>query len=325
MPRVISSIDIGKYLACILIVVLHCHPLDSFPELDYYLTCFCRIAVPFFVLSSSYFFFRGSKDIRLYIRRLLVLYLCWFILELPDTIHRFFFESERSLAYNCFLFFRGLLINSTFHASWFITALWQGVLIVWWLSKRINQYVLYAIGIVCFLIACMWSMYREVIDGTVIWPAFKAFGIVFAPANSFIVAIPYCIIGKYIAEHPNLSIKRPGILFPLFFIMALEVLLCRNIGWMSDCYLSLILVCPILFLLCLNWDVAIRPDFSKYLRNCSILIYLLHLPIKNLLTAYTQLPMYGTYTFFLVFICSMLFATLFIIASERIRFLKYFY
>ena len=308
-----------------MIVVLHCRPLSAYPHLDYFLTGICRIAVPFFFIASSYFFFKSDKNIWTFVKRLLLLYFAWFIIELPLTIQRFFIDTDKSLLYNCFLFFRGLFINSTFYASWFITALWQGVLIVWWLSKRINYKWLFGIGIICFILACMWSMYRETINGTVIWPYFKVFGVLLAPSNSFIVAIPYCIIGKYLAEHPNLSIKRKGAVIPISLILALELWLCRDIGYMSDSYFSLILISPFLFLLLLNWDVSINPTISKYLRNCSILIYLLHLPVLNLLNSNLDTPLSGFALLSLVLFCSLFLATIIISASKIVRILRYLY
>lgn len=325
MSRIISSIDLGKFFASILIVVVHCRPLSVYPQMDYYLTGLCRIAVPFFFIASSYFFFKSEKDIWTFVKRLLLLYLAWFVIELPLTVQRFFIDTDNSLLYNCFLFFRGLFINSTFYASWFITALWQGVLIVWWLSKKINNKWLFGIGIICFIIACMWSMYRETINGTVIWPFFKVLGVLLAPSNSFIIAIPYCIIGKYFAEHPNLRINKPAAIIPIVMILALELWLCRNIGYMSDSYFSLIVICPILFLFLLNWDISFNPTISKFLRNCSILIYLLHLPVLHLLNTHLHSPLSGFALLSVVFLCSLFFASIIIFASKKIRILKYLY
>lgn len=326
MSKAIHSIDIWKFISCTLIVLLHCRPLSSHPLSDYFLTCFCRIAVPFFFIASSFFYFRSGKDIGAFVKRLLILYLCWFIIELPLTIPRFFVNNDNSFYYNSFLFIRGLLINSTFHASWFITALWQGVLIVWWLSKKISTKSLYLIGGFCFLLACSLSMYRELFSQTAIWPILRYIGIFLAPANSFIIAIPYCIMGKFFAEHQDYQVKYKGLYLTAGVLLAcLEVWLCRDIGYMSDVYLSLFLISPCIFLIVLNWEIQINPSVSKYLRNCSILVYLLHLPILYLLTTYTSLPKGTPMILVCVFFCSMLLASLIIWASKKIPQLRYLY
>lgn len=326
MPKLLPSIDFWKFVSCLLIVILHCHPLASNQLADYYLTCFCRIAVPFFFISSSFFFFRSGKDIRLFVKRLLILYLCWFILELPQTITRIFIYNDNSFYYNLFIFIRGLLINSTFPASWFITALWQGVLIVWWLSKKVDKRLLCIIGISCFILACSLSMYRGLMEHTPAWPLLKLVGALLAPANSFIVAIPYCIIGKFFAEGQFKAVKNKGfLLLGSLAIGALEAYSCRSFGYMTDVYLSLILISPCIFMIILDWDLQMNPELSKYLRNCSILVYLLHLPILYFFRDHALVSAGSPAMFVSVFFCSLAIATLIIIASKKIHVLRYLY
>lgn len=326
MSKIVSSIDLSKFVASLLIVVLHCHPFEAFQQTDYYITTLCRIALPFFFIASSYFYFKGNKSIWVFIKRLLILYTCWFLIELPLTIYRFFINTDNSLLYDSFLFTRGLLINSTFFASWFITALWQGVLIVWWLSRRLSDKVLFAIGLLCFLLACSWSMYREVFIQTPLWPVLRYIGIFLAPSNSFIVAIPFCIIGKYFADHPDIRVKYPGIFIPiLLLIVVLEIWLCRPIGYMSDTYLSLILICPCIFLSILHWNLWLSQEVSKTIRNCSILIYLLHLPIRYLIGKFSSIPESGAIMFAIVLPCSIFLALIIVQASKRYHVLRYLF
>lgn len=326
MSKLVPSIDLWKFISCILIVFLHCHPLASNQMADYYLTCFCRIAVPFFFISSSFFFFRSGKDIRFFVKRLLILYLCWFIIYLPQTITRIFVNNDNSIYYNSFVFIRGLLIDGTFPASWFITALWQGVLIVWYLSKKTNRKVLYIIGVFCFLLACSRSMYRGFFERDSFWLPLRLFGTIFVPAFSFIVAIPYCIIGKLFADNIFNVVRNKGLfLLASLCIGVLEVYLCRHIGYMTDVYLSLILISPCIFMIILDWDLQMNPELSKYLRNCSILVYLLHLPILYFFRDHALVSAGSPAMFVSVFFCSLAIATLIIIASKKIHVLRYLY
>ena len=73
------GIDIAKFLCAILVVAIHTHPLQYGTTLDYYFNCFCRIAVPFFFVSSSYFYYTKGGQIVKSLRRLLILYMCWFV------------------------------------------------------------------------------------------------------------------------------------------------------------------------------------------------------------------------------------------------------
>ena len=99
-----------------------------------------------FLLQQLYLFKRG-KSIRDYIKRMLSLYLVWFIIEIPFVYFRFFHHQELFPATKDFIV--GLLFHNTFFASWFIIASWQAMLIVWLLAKRSNM-VLYLTGLASF-------------------------------------------------------------------------------------------------------------------------------------------------------------------------------
>ena len=169
-------------------------------------------------------------------------------------------------------------------------------------------------------------MYRGLLEHTQSWPVFKILGSILMPPNSFIIAIPYCIIGKYFADHPTVSIKHNGLL--LLFSLSLgvlEVYFCRNIKYITDVFLSLLLICPCIFYFVLNWKIQINKSFSTFLRNCSILVYLTHIPILFLLKTYTPLSTGGFMLLFTVFSCSMILSTFIQLASKRIPLLRYLY
>ena len=328
MARLIQSLDLAKFIGALLIVAMHCHPFISYPGLDYWFTALCRVAVPFFFITSSYLFFSSGKSIWDFVKRLLILYLCWFIIELPLTVYRFFIDTEESFFYNCFLFFRGLFVNSTFQASWFITALWQGTLIVWWLSRKIGRKGLVIVGVLCFVVACAWSMYRNLLTGLPGWHAFKIFGILLAPSNSFIVAVQYIVAGKLIAEGAERKVNRKtlGLVCTGAVMVWLgEIFLCRNICYMSDAYLSLILICPLLFVALLRTEMNLSPDVSKFLRNSSILIYLLHLPLSYIFVKVGLLTGEGLSMTLLVMLVSVCLAFTIVALSKKWPKMKYLF
>lgn len=145
---VYTSIDLFKFIAASLIVCIHTRPFYANPSLDLYWTeVICHTAVPFFFCFSSYIFFKRGKSIGDYIKRMLSLYLVWFIIEIPFVYLRFFHHQELLPATKEFIV--GLLFHNTFFASWFITASWQAMLIVWLLAKRSTK-VLYLTGLASF-------------------------------------------------------------------------------------------------------------------------------------------------------------------------------
>lgn len=135
-----NSIDLFKFIAAILVVAIHTHPFGENPDVDYYFTCFCRIAVPFFFITTSFFFFRKAKpDIKAYTKRLSILYLLWFIIELPLVYYRFFVAFDHPLPIQILNLFRSLFFSNTWAASWYIMASIIAVNIVYFLSRKINN------------------------------------------------------------------------------------------------------------------------------------------------------------------------------------------
>ena len=137
-----KCIDIMKMIAAIAVVAIHSHPLAN-TDYDYIATCLCRFAVPFFFVVSSYFFFSNHrKSISAWTKRLSLLYVIWFVLETPYIVNHYFFGTERPLLLSFARFFIDLVFNNTFMASWYIMALVQSVLIVYYLDKRISRSVM---------------------------------------------------------------------------------------------------------------------------------------------------------------------------------------
>ncbi len=86
----LASVDLFKLIAAIMVVAMHSHAFIQNANLDYWLTCLCRIGVPFFFVVGSYFYFKSNKPISKYIKRLLILYIAWFIIEIPLIYEQFF-------------------------------------------------------------------------------------------------------------------------------------------------------------------------------------------------------------------------------------------
>ena len=322
-----DAVDVFKFIAALLVVALHTRPFHPLEGWNYYFSCLCRIAVPFFFIFSSFIFYKKEKRIEDYVKRMLILYGCWFVIESPLIIRNFFIIPNRPFSEELLLFLRGLFINSTFPASWFITASWQGMLIVFLLSKKINWKGLFVLGFLCYISSLPGTMYYGLISGTSFYKYYwYGYNIIFCPANSFITAIPFIVIGKYLAEN-NLTISRRLNLLLLLCALCLgivETVLCHDSYYMNDTFLSLLLFCPLLVLLLLNSSIRIPTKVSRFFRKSSILIYLVHLPVFSLLRAQSFVD-FGFRGFIITGVTSVVFSAFIILLSNRFRFLKYLY
>lgn len=320
------AIDLFKWIAAFLVASMHSAPFIQNETVNYFFTCFCRIAVPFFFVFSSFIFFKRKRDIVPFIKRLLLLYLFWFVLESPIVYYNFFVAPEGPLIKKILIFLRGLFINSTFPGSWFITALWQGVLIVWWLSKRISNKWLFVLGAFCILAPLPGTLYYGLIHNTPLQRPYWIFNMIFCPANSFITAIPYCIAGKYLAEMSKITASNKiGIFFFLAFLLGIiETTACKKSYYMSDTYIALYIFTPLLVLLLLSSRINLPTAITLYFRKTSILVYFLHLPIIFILQFFFQIEN-GSTCWLITIPTAIVLATIIYLLSLRIPLLKKLY
>ena len=156
-----NSLDLMKIIASILVVAIHAEPLNGLSK-DIVIDVFARVAVPFFFITSSFFFFKGYHDkqaLLRYIRCLALLYMFWFVVTLPITVLNSFIEPDTSFAHNLLRFIRGFFLGSTFRGSWFLMALMECISFIWLLSRRLHTPTLLFIGICMYTISVLFSSY----------------------------------------------------------------------------------------------------------------------------------------------------------------------
>ena len=280
-----SSIDIVKFLAALLVVAIHTRPFYSDAAVDYYFTCFCRVAVPFFFIATSFFFFRKENpDIKKYTKRLFTLYVIWFVIESPFVYQRFFVACDGSLSFQLLNFTRSLVFNNTWYASWYIMACIIGVNIIYWLSQKLNNGWLLAIGIIAYIVSLSCSSYSGAVDlllNEKMRYYHAAVSCFFMPANSFIVALLYVVLGKIVAEkvqQNQLPCKQKNLVLLVVsgLLLSVEVYLIKWSVSISDAFVFLPIFVLYGFLILLQTNISIQPHLARWLRSMSILIYILH-------------------------------------------------
>ena len=307
--KVYTSVDLFKFFAAALIVCIHTRPFYAHPTLDLYWTrLICQVAVPFFFCFSSYIFFKRGKSIKSYIKRMLSLYLVWFIIEIPFIYLRFFHHQPILPATKTFII--DLLFHNTFFASWFITASWQAMLIVWLLAKR-SETVTYLTGLAFF------GLFTYMVGGGNLLFLNDALKL-----PSFVQAVPYVTLGYFMAKHEGRPIKnKTGLLLLLLFLI-IAVLEVRF--FLPSATIGILPLTFILVLLLINNNFMENTPFVGFCRKSSILIYLLHGVIKHILVMVTEVG-YGPTMFMVTWTISVLFAYIIIKGSGKFSLLRKLY
>lgn len=163
-----GALDLAKFVAAILIIVLHTNPFGSYSGVISYglRSIVTVVAVPFFFITSGYLFFSKIETLKgkekdqyflKYIKRLVIMYLIWsaiyFVFVLINWI-RFGATYIDVLQYVKRFFFEG-----SYSTIWFLPALISSITITYLLRKKLSYAQISAIAIPFYVIACLGSSY----------------------------------------------------------------------------------------------------------------------------------------------------------------------
>ena len=274
-----NTIDMAKMAAALFVVAIHSQPFEGMAEVVV-INWLARLAVPFFFVASAFFFFRkpaDEQDWRHYVRRLAVLYLFWFVVELPITILHAFIETEHSFVVSLLCFVRRFFFGSTFSGSWFLMALMESVPLIFFLSKRFTLRSLFLAGCAAYAVVVLCTYYYFFLPAA--WQQVaKAMGHI---ETSFLSAFVFCVIGKFIAGHET-ELRRwkqaTWLCLSCLIISAAEVLTVDIVHAPSanDCYFMLIPTVFALFVVLLQHEVQNTAIHYRYWRKASTVFYFSH-------------------------------------------------
>ena len=290
--------DVLKFILALFILGIH-------TDLSFTLKPIFRLAVPLFFMMTSYFFFlkqsrldspqAKKNELKKYCKRILKLYLFWFVLLLPLTIffNKWYVGVGPGLLVDVV---QSFLFGNTFKASWFLMASLLSIMLVWYLSQRLKPGVMLIIGLVLYLFCCMTSNYFHLCERI---PYFTGFydgymSVFKKPYHSFPVAFVFVVIGKYLADHQAFISNRKLVwLIVISFITLLgECVLVMNNHWVSrgDCYISLLPLSVALFMMLGQNYVKVHANAMK-LRKCSTIIFCSHYSIALLVLHFLKSAM----------------------------------
>ncbi len=291
MKKVYSSLDIAKFVLSIAIVFLHINPLGE--QYGYLVYPVVRIAVPLFFMISSFLLFtkidsacsqkQERQFLLAFVKRNLTLYLSWFVVLLPLTlVYRDYFSE--GILNGLFEMLMSFLFGSTFSASWFIMALVIGATIIYFASKYIHNTITLIIAGFLYILCCLVSNYSGIFDTLTqtvnsIYP-YEIF-------NSFVVSLIWIFFGKIFA-HKYKNRKPFSYKKILLLVLSAALLFGEQIvitklecSRYNDCYFSLLLICPVVFSVLLDYNPSLK--HGKELRVFSTVTYCLHASLRFVL------------------------------------------
>lgn len=281
-----DSIDLMKFIAAILVVALH---TDAFINVNSYLFNFIcngisRLAVPIFFISSAYFLYLPSPD-KLskdrafsYAKRIAILYLSWFTINLPITFFNKLYLNTYPLGERIFRYLRSFIFSGGFSGAWYLTACVFCSLLFYYVDTKENSKLLYRIllvfSVVFYLFCVLTSSYDSLLDLLKVRRIYDIYELLFCqPYLSIFIGIPYFLIGRFFASNKEYKPSLPLVI--LIFILFLFEVFCVmkfSFGNIINHYLFLAPLTFVLFAEIKSLPLKIKP--SKNLRKSSTIIYL---------------------------------------------------
>ena len=304
-----ARIDAARFFCALLVVAIHVRPLESYTELGNFLLDkgLCRIAVPFFLLVSGFFWARKPmtlKSLGSFLWRIAILYGLWTAIYYPVVL-----ESQDMTNY-----WRRCLLSGSYYHLWYYPAMFVAAILTCFgfrllapraaltkpLKNRGGFVVL--IGLVCYVIGCLGESYYGFFaeNEGITMLAEKYFALFWSTRSGLFFGFFFFALGAYLqkARWRMSRRKAAAALAVSFGLMAAEILTLRWLGVARDYNLYFALIpATLFFFLWLTGraedgrsdderldapgeSVWLTPGLCGFLRKSSVLIYGIHLWFK---------------------------------------------
>ena len=279
-----NSLDILKFVLSIFVLVIH-------SEIDKtIISPLLRIAVPIFFIVSSYLFFSKVSSLneekqRIFalkrlVKRNIMLYLFWVVVQLPIIIFGHHFHIN--------FFTKGIwetlkiiILGQACTGSWYIIALVIGSVLIYFASKKLSAGWLVVLTLPLYIMCCFTTNYRGMFIADSL---LNQFNTMYENVTqcAFNTSLPgglfWIAVGNFLARKPihikTVALKISSVC--LWMLVAVERYYIVKFGWqiLDDCYFTLILLCPVIFLLVKQNSFTFKSSFR--FREISTLIYVMH-------------------------------------------------
>ena len=281
MKKTWDTIDLAKFIASILIFTMHCNVLGDYQNAGFFIEVLARWGVPFFFICSSYFLFSKSvngqiskETIRKYMFRVGMLYLVWFIYNLPNVIYQRLYSKDLTAVSTWLIFIKNSILSSTFTGSWYLASSIFSAYFVYLLSKKLKTKTILLITSVFYILCVLTSAYRGALPSR--WDEVLHF--LCFPLNIFNGCF-YFALGKLAVENQSAILrvftkKRALICFVVFYaFFAAELYFTDRYGIIdsTDVAFSTAAIALALFLYCIQTSRSFKN--ALLMRKLSTIIY----------------------------------------------------
>lgn len=286
-----STIELLRFIMSILVISIHTHLFrDTFPTLFYLIPQgIARVAVPFFLVTTGYFFYERIQANSSYKSFLLKYFTLWIVFTIIELlIAGKFYYSQLN---NTFLFVQRVVMVGLGDAYWYLWTVPVTMLMLIPFWKKEKVFFTLIVGLILFLLSMVNDSYSFLFDGTYIQKIVKLHEKIFIWTGAgFVSTILFLSIGACLNKYQYLLddfIENKGTLIIISAVASTMLLLIEaEITCKMKCNdgmskISLLFITPLLFIIALKYK-SDNPFFN-YLGSLSLYMYVFH-PIVNDIT-----------------------------------------
>ena len=191
----VNSVDIIKFFCCILVIASHVGNIIPNPTANYFFgQCFFRFCVPFFFMSSGYFF-AGMSSVkkRSYIIRVLAVYI------ISSILYSAYIAEFSPIWYQ---------IVFGFHHLWYLVALAEGLMLLW-LTERIGRRAGNIFAVIMLAVGVLFCTYWRLSDSEAVKSCAGFINAYMGSArNGIFFAFPMLAAGSELYRHREILNMR---------------------------------------------------------------------------------------------------------------------
>lgn len=282
------GIDLFKFLFALLIVYTHTYCFDMGSVGKWVQSALSSAGVPFFFITSGFFFARGlenspnsAKYLLSYLKRMLKLYIVWTVISFPLSWYtNELAHPDYSILLKLIYSLRCILFSGSMGVYWYILSLLYCSIILYFVySHRKLEIPFYVVSFIFYIVGVIYASGDP--DRNILFHLMHA---VFGSERNFItVGMLYTSIGYYFASHRSVY-KKSYLLILIILSVCLKTL---ELSFLRVRF-SQLFVSMFLFLLALNLSCKSISQYSKRLRSLSTAIYLIHFLVILIFDFYLQ-------------------------------------
>ena len=313
-----QTIDIMKFIFSICIIAIHSSFLKEVNVTLYSIITMglFRIAVPFFFITSGYFYYKKvsqNKETKSYILRLIKIFV---IFEIIEIILYTPFQLSSLQGIGIVYYLWRIISTGLGGAYWYIISTIISLLIPTPLWKKKKITIPLVVGLVLYLFMMTNDSYGAVFEGTFIQNIAKFHTWIWLwPQSGLCSSIFYLSIGAYIYEkQPKVKNMKPLLILSIILLIVEAYLLQTHGAYDGNGYLSLIISAPLLFIYVLKHPIHIK---FQYFGKMSLYVYMIHQIMLQVLRFI--LPVVNNSNELLFVLCAIITVLLSYLLSKKVK------